>query len=163
MLANRWESAHALLLDSNSRKAAFLEDTVEACGWEGRVSVLRSRAEEAARSELRGEFDLVVSRSFGPPPVTAECAAGFLREGGMLIVSEPPLRPTPHGDGTGSDLERWPRAGLALVGLEPLGGWRGRFGYEVLRQASICPDRFPRRVGVPSKRPLYDLPIADRS
>lgn len=168
MLAHRWEQAQAVLLDSSLRKTNFLEEVVADCGWRRRVRVVRSRAEEAARSELRGRFDLVVARSFGPPPVTAECAAGFLREGGLLVVSEPP--PRLHAEGTLqslaqgvesiSDSDRWPVEGLALVGLEPLGLWREEFGYEVLRQSSSCPERFPRRVGVPRKRPLYYVATA---
>jgi hypothetical protein len=30
-----------------------------------------------------------------------------------------------------------------------------RTAYQVLVQASPCPSRYPRRVGVPSKRPLF--------
>jgi hypothetical protein len=29
------------------------------------------------------------------------------------------------------------------------------FDYQTLRQAGPCPDRFPRRDGVPAKRPLF--------
>lgn len=159
VLAHRWERAQAVLLDSSLRKAVFLGDVVTDCGLSQRVRVVRARAEEAARSELRGEFDLVVARSFGPPAVTAECAAGFLREGGMLVVSEPP--PSPGGvveSRSDSDPDRWPVKALAMLGLEPLGLWRGEFGYEVLRQSTVCPVRFPRRVGIPAKRPLYAVP-----
>ena len=30
--------------------------------------------------------------------------------------------------------------------------------YQVVRQASPCPDRFPRRTGIPTKRPLFSAP-----
>jgi 16S rRNA (guanine527-N7)-methyltransferase len=95
-----------------------------------------------------------VARSFGAPPVTAECAAPFLQLGGVLIVSEPPVA---SGD---SDELRWPEEGLAVVGLEPESLWRDSFGYRVLRQSQNCPDRFPRRVGVAAKRPIYRVPDA---
>ena len=56
-----------------------------------RVEVVVGRAEVLARSAaLRATFDLVVARSFGAPAVTAECAVGFLRPGGSLVVTEPP-------------------------------------------------------------------------
>ena len=48
-----------------------------------------------------------MARSFGPPAVTAECAIGFLRPGGEILVSEPP-EPDP---------DRWPADGLAGLGL----------------------------------------------
>jgi len=152
VLAHRWPEREAVLLDSNQRRARFLVEVVEDQGWGDRVHVLSDRAEMAGRIEaLRAQFSLVVARSFGPPPVTAECAAPFLRPDGILIVSEPP------GSGPGDDLDdtRWPAEGLATLGLERQSLWRGAFGYGVLRQTVECPERFPRRVGVPAKRPVY--------
>jgi len=150
VLAHRWPNRDGVLLDSSERRTRFLAQVVEEQGWGNRVRVVTLRAEVAGRTEgLRGTFSLVVARSFGPPPVTAECAAPFLRPGGTLIVSEPPA--------TGSDDvdDRWPREALAGVGLEPLAVRRDPFGYVILRQSAPCPERFPRRVGVPAKRPLY--------
>jgi 16S rRNA (guanine527-N7)-methyltransferase len=90
----------------------------------------------------------VVARSFGSPAVTAECAAPFLEVGGILVVSEPPDR--------GASV-RWPVEGLADLGLAPVasGGHRGRFGYQVVEKQVPTPDRFPRRTGIPAKRPLF--------
>jgi 16S rRNA (guanine527-N7)-methyltransferase len=125
---------------------------VEDLGWGDRIRVVTDRAELAGRVDgLRGSFSLVVARSFGAPPVTAECAAPFLRTTGILIVSEPPTAIAQEA----ADDTRWPQDGLALVGLENVTLWRDVFGYRVLRQTKACPDRFPRRVGVPAKRPLY--------
>jgi 16S rRNA (guanine527-N7)-methyltransferase len=152
ILAHRWSDREAVLLDSNERRARFLEQVVEDQGWAGRVTVVTDRAEAAGRVEgLRGSFSLVVARSFGPPAITAECGAPFLRLGGFLIVSEPPLAER----GEGVDDVRWPAEPVALVGLTSVEVWRETFGYQVLRQVKACPDRFPRRVGVPGKRPLY--------
>jgi len=163
VLAQLWPDRKAVLLDSSERRTRFLSEVVETQGWGGRVRIVNARAEAAGRDEdLRGNFSLVVARSFGAPPVTAECAAPFLGHGGRLIVSEPPASP----DREGFDDLRWPEEGLALVGLKPVGIWRELFGYRILRQASPCPDRFPRRVGVAGKRPLYrmgeDRPSAER-
>jgi len=55
----------------------------------------------------------------------------------------------------GSYRRRWPKSGLALVGMEPLGEYRRRFGYQLIRQAQPCPNRYPRRVGIAAKRPIY--------
>jgi 16S rRNA (guanine527-N7)-methyltransferase len=116
----------------------------------------------------RGTFDGVVVRSFGPPAVVAECAAPFLRVGGWLIVSEPPtdddaaVLDTDSADqqvelrrATAEESGRWPADKLAPLGLEPLESVRTEFGYQILRQVLLCPDRFPRRNGVPSKKPLF--------
>jgi 16S rRNA (guanine527-N7)-methyltransferase len=162
VLAHLWPDREAVLLDSNERRTRFLSEVIDEQGWAPRVRVVVGRAETAGRVEaLRGGFSLVVSRSFGAPPVTAECAAPFLCQGGLLIVSEPPA---PHPKDRIDDA-RWPQEGLALVGLEPLALWRDVFGYRILRQRTLCPLRYPRRVGIPGKRPLYRVgenrPIAD--
>lgn len=146
-LALAWPSAQFLLLDAMERRALFLLDAVARLGLRDRVIVGHARAEEAGRDELwRGWADLVVARSFGPPAVTAECAAAFLGVGGRLLVSEPPT-------GTG---ERWPAESLVELGLEPAGRMEQAFSrFQILRQVTPCPDAFPRRTGVPSKRPLF--------
>ena len=46
---------------------------------------------------LSGQFDAVTARSFGTPEATARAAAHYLRDGGTLVVSEPP----------GSTGDRW--------------------------------------------------------
>ncbi len=157
VLAQCWPGSEGVLLDSSERRTAFLSGAVVALGWEGRVRVIRARAEDAGRApDLRGAFEAVWARSFGSPPVTAECAAPFLCPGGLLVVSEPPgPEPGPTFGADGQEQGRWPRDGLASLGMEPLVRVRDRFGYQVVRQAGPCPDRFPRRAGVAAKRPLY--------
>ncbi len=138
-----------LLLDANRRRCTFLDEAIGALGAIDRVTVIEGRAEELARMpELRSSADAVVSRSFGSPAVTAECGSPFLRVGGSLVVSEPP-------DVSASD-NRWPADGLAQLGLRD----RGRLEHEgvgirVLEQQLPCPEGFPRRTGVPAKRPLF--------
>lgn len=165
VLAHLWRESEAVLLDASLHKSTALGEAIDECGWTHRVKVVRARAETAGRSDLRGTFDLVVARSFGPPPVTAECAAPFLRTGGLLIVSEPPsdVRLDAEAGVCASDSGRWPSEGLAVVGLEVLAGWRREFGYQVLRQGHPCPMRFPRREGIPGKRPIYRYPSGDRT
>ena len=50
---------------------------------------------------------------------------------------------------------RWPPGPLSQFGLEPLGIVHEDFEYETLRQVQRCPERFPRRNGVPAKKPLF--------
>jgi 16S rRNA (guanine527-N7)-methyltransferase len=51
--------------------------------------------------------------------------------------------------------ERWPAEQLSEFGLVAEEFVKDGFGYQILRQRSACPDRFPRRNGVPSKKPLF--------
>ena len=128
-------------VDAMAKRTAFLERAVTALGLD--VEVLTGRAEELGRVH-RGRYQAVVARSFGGPAVTAECAAPFLAIGGRLIVSEPP------GGG-----DRWSPAGLAELGLGAVTTFAGPPALAVAIQEAACPDRYPRRTGVPTKRPLW--------
>ena len=137
-----------VLVDAAQRRTEFLTWAVEELGLEQRVRVVRGRAEELARATaLRGTVDVVTSRSFGPPPVTAECAVGFLRgPGSVLLVSEPP----------DADPDRWPAEPLAHMGLRPGTTWSlGSATVRALDVVADCPPELPRRVGVPSRRPAF--------
>jgi len=135
------------LLDGSARRAQFLTNALTRLGVTERAQVVPARAEEAARTPLRQSFDAVVSRGFGPPAVTAECAAPFLKVSGLLLVAEPPGDELPG---------RWDRQGLLMLGLvvdrrsEP-----GRTSWQTFRQVEPCPERYPRRTGIPLKRPLF--------
>jgi 16S rRNA (guanine527-N7)-methyltransferase len=161
VLARRWPGCEIVLLDAGERRCEFLRSAVRDLRLDDRVRVVRDRAEEAGRApELRGHFDVVVARGFGPPAVTAECGAPFLRVGGRLVVSDPPREGDGEpggGDGlrAGADATRWPPAGLARLGLVAERAWRRPFHYQALRQQQPCPDGYPRRNGVPARRPLF--------
>lgn len=136
-----------VLLDSQRRRAAFLEDAVDRLGIAGRIRIVASRAEDAARDVVHRErYDLVVARAFGPPAVTAECAVAFLAPGGRLVVSEPP-EPDPA---------RWDAEQLAALGLSPPELRSGTNVHAAVfhRQGDLDP-RWPRRPGIPAKRPLW--------
>jgi 16S rRNA (guanine527-N7)-methyltransferase len=132
-----------VLLDAMEKRTALLNDAVAAMGVTDRVRVVTGRAELLGRDpDLRGAADAVTARSFGPPAATAECAAPLLQVGGLLVVSEPPTGP-----------DRWPVDHLAQLGLEPSDVTVD--GMKLLRQMSLCPDQYPRRDGLPAKRPLF--------
>jgi 16S rRNA (guanine527-N7)-methyltransferase len=144
-----WPDASFVLIDANQRRTDFLVEEIDRSGQGERVSVVRARAEEAGRTDdLRERADLVVARSFGAPGTTAECASPLLAVGGRAVVSEPP------GD---QEPGRWVPEGLARLGLEASLRHRylDRFGYQVLIKVDAGDERYPRRVGIPGKRPLF--------
>lgn len=141
-LAGLWPSSRWVLLDSANRRVTLLQSAVNALGWTDRVSVVHGRAEEVGRDPRHREaYALVTSRSFGPPAVTAECGGSFVRVGGELAVTEPP-----------DAVDRWPSEGLALLGLQASAA---RPGVRRIRRATPLDDRYPRRPGIPAKRPLF--------
>ncbi len=151
VVAEAWPEAVLVLLDASARRTSFLRRAVDRLGLASRVAVLEERAEVAGRqSGLRGGFDVVLARSFGRPAVVAECAAPLLKVGGWLIVSEPPST----GEGAAGEA-RWPAEALQPLGLEATAMVHEGFDYQTLRQSAPCPERFPRRNGVPAKKPLF--------
>lgn len=137
------------LLDSSVRRTSFLREATEALGLRARVTVLIGRAEAiGAEASHRQAYDGVTARGFGPPAVVAECAAPLLRPGGVLVVSEPPA-------GRAQAAHRWPVGPLAMVGMAVEEQVVGPPTFVVLRQVQPCPSIYPRRTGVPAKRPLW--------
>lgn len=150
VLALRWPSTKWLLIDSNARRATWLQKATEELGVSSRVDVRCERAELTGRSKWRQTAGLVTARSFGVPAATAECAAPLLRVGGRLLVADPPER----------EAERWPKAGLAELGLqlaftEAVVTDAGPVSISGILSTESCPPRYPRRVGIPFKRPLF--------
>lgn len=143
-----WPESRWILVEAMAKRAELLTWAVEELGIGDRVSVVHARSEHVGRVDeaLRGACMLVTSRGFGPPHVTAEAAAPFLASGGVLVVSEPPE----------SAGERWPEAGLHLLGLSPNGVVRtDRAGYMVLTQTVACPPEYPRAWKRQKRWPLF--------
>ena len=147
VLAAQWPSVDEHHVGAGHRRIEVLTEAVETTELGERVVVVEGRAETVARDPAhRGAYDLVVARSFGPPAATAECAVGFLEPGGRLLVSEPPE----------DDPARWPADGLARLGFGPSEiQVRGGRRYCSLQLVTAASDTYPRRVGVPEKRPLW--------
>ena len=146
VLAVAYPDSAWALLDARKRSQEHLEDAIASEGVHDRVSVAGGRAEELARQpELREQFTIATARGFAKPGVTAELASGFLAIDGHLVVSEPP---------EGND--RWPTDHLASLQLEPAQTWTSKEGhYRSFRKVAHLDERYPRRVGIPEKRPLF--------
>lgn len=140
-----------VLLDASGRRTDWLRRVVGRLGWEGRVVVVTGRAEVLGHEPVwRERMPAVVARGFGPPLVTAECAAGLLEVGGVLVVSEPPpsddrsRQPSPDAprDASGTGEPRWSPEPLADLGLR-LDAWPDA-RVAVIRKIRSTPDMVPR-------------------
>lgn len=145
-------SLRLTLVESHRRRASFLETVVETLDLEG-VEVVTARAEEAGRDPAyRERFDVAVARAVAPLPVLVEYLLPLLRPGGVMAAPK------------GSSAERELREAEAAI--DHLGGCAevpvplslpdGTAPQQVLvvRRCGELPERFPRRPGIPSKRPL---------
>ena len=138
-------------VESQRKKCGHIQRAADALGL-GNVTVCCSRVEDFARSTGRGAFDVVVSRAVAALPVVAEYSLPLLRVGGQMLAMK----------GSISDQERTLAiSALGILGagrleairLEPFEGSFGRWVY-VAQKERETPDAFPRRAGVPARRPL---------
>lgn len=88
-----------VLVDRRENRMDELARGVVAMGLTDRVSVLIADVEAIGLDpEHVAQYDAIVCRGFGPPDLTARLARPLLKNGGRLVVSEPPVE----------DPKRWP-------------------------------------------------------
>ena len=147
VLAACWPEATGTLVESSTRRCAALSRWVGELGMQDRLQVLAGRAEVLAHDpSIREQYDLTTARSFARPCVTAEIATGFVRVGGLLVVSDPP-EPAPS---------RWPPAALESLGLGPAVVVVAQGAhYACLRKVRRAASDQPRQGAGARKRPLW--------
>ena len=141
-----------VLLEAVSKKVAFLQHILQKLGLDD-VEIVVGRAEEVAHlAQYREQFDLVLSRAVAPLPTVVELTLPFCALGGSFIAQK-----------KGTIDEEVSNAARA-IGI--LGGRLGeikaidlsefadkRF-LVVIDKLSPTPPKYPRRPGIPAKRPL---------
>ena len=143
-------SIQLTLVEAKHRKAEFLSALLPELGLSD-VTVVSKRAEVVARDpQHREHYDMAVAKALAPMRTRAGLTLPFVRMGGLVIA--------PKGrDGETEASE----AGVALEMLkgslravEPLPGIEPPQTVILVDKDLPTPDRFPRRPGMPAKRPL---------
>ncbi|MBX7246696.1 MAG: 16S rRNA (guanine(527)-N(7))-methyltransferase RsmG [Candidatus Sumerlaeaceae bacterium] len=142
---------HWTAIESIAKKCRFIESTARALGL-GNVETHSLRAEDAGRSELRETFDLATARAVGPISSLCEVGLPLLKIGGILLLYK-----THRAE---------PELAAASTAIERLGGtMEPSHSYSLpgdaqkraifrIRKSSPTPKTYPRRAGVPFKKPL---------
>ncbi len=139
------------LLESNEKRCRFLREVIAALRLDG-AGVLEGRAEVWGRQPGHREaYGLALARAVAPLAVLAEYALPFVMEGGWLAA--------PKGSAGPREVREAARAlaelGGELVSAEPFLPPAGPAQTLVLvRKVAPTPERYPRRAGIPAKRPL---------
>lgn len=134
------------LVESTTKKAAFLEAALGTLGLHGRV--VPQRAELAGRDPaLREQFACATARAVSSAPTVLELAVPFLRVGGVAVLQRGRLDDRERN----AAIDAAPMLGAAMDREIPLDGDRRVL---LVRKIAETPPRFPRRTGVPEKRPL---------
>ena len=144
-------SLRVTLVDATRKKTAYLERAAAELALD--VEVLQARAEDAAHEpELRESFDIAVCRALGPWPVVLELTLPFCRTGGMLFGQ----RGVDGGAEAASHAETAAVLGGRVAGVERVGAKAGLENRHVVivEKVESTVDRYPRKAGIPAKRPL---------
>ncbi|GAB4322345.1 MAG: 16S rRNA (guanine(527)-N(7))-methyltransferase RsmG [Dehalococcoidia bacterium] len=138
------------LIEPRKKRATLLLSMAEALGL-ANVHVHAVRAEEAGRGDLRDAASAVTARAVAPLPTLLEYVAPLVRPGGLVAL--------PRGSSAASDVDAAaPSArilGLTFDGLRPMRPAVSHTAIVALyTKVAPTPERYPRRPGIPEKRPL---------
>jgi 16S rRNA (guanine527-N7)-methyltransferase len=138
------------LLEATGKKCRFLELVVDTLGLTG-VTVINGRAEELAHDpEHRGAYPLALARAVAPLRVLVELALPILRPDGYLAA--------PKGSAALREVREAATAlrlcGGEVTAVQPLDVPEPAPVLVLVRKSAETPGAYPRRAGIPSKRPL---------
>ena len=152
VLALVFPKTHFYLLDATRKKCQFLEGLVEKFHLKN-VTVLLARAEKAGRdSSLRETFDFGLARSLAQLNILFEYVLPFLKTGGYCYSYKGKMSLLEVTRGEGALMELRGKIEDQLSYLLPFSG-KERLIVKV-RKMDVCPDKYPRKTGIPKKRPL---------
>ena len=134
------------LVEPIAKKAAFLRDGLVACGLDGEA--LAERAETVGRdSRYRGRFEIATARAVGPASTVAELTVPLVCVGGRVLLQ--------RGAMDAREQRALEDAVLVLgATIAEEKSLEGELRIVVLEKVVATGERFPRRNGVPAKRPL---------
>jgi 16S rRNA (guanine527-N7)-methyltransferase len=149
VLAAVLPEAEVALVEANKRKCAFLERAVAEMGLLNTV-VVAERA-EAWEGGLATR-DAVTARALAPLAVLVEYAAPLLVAGGALVAWKGRRDAAEEANGEAAAAT----TGLELREVRPVRPWSGaeHLHLHLYLKVGLTPNRFPRRPGIASKRPL---------
>ncbi len=146
--------ARLTLLEATGKKVTFLEHMVEQLGLRT-VTAIKARAEELAHApEHREQYDLALARAVAELPAVVEYTLPFCKIGGWVVAQK----------GEAGAAEAWTAGrAISLLGGElrrvmpvELPGLPEDRSLVVIEKVGPTPTTYPRRPGIPNKRPLLN-------
>lgn len=147
-----WSGVRLVLLEATAKKAQFLRHIIDRLGLDN-VEIVVGRAEEVAHdAQYREKFALVLSRAVAFLPALVELTLPFCNTGGRFIAQK-------KGD-IDREMAQSQKAidvlggSLREVKSVELAGQDDRRYLVVIDKIKPSPARYPRRPGVPTKKPI---------
>src|SRR5438270_8305269 len=137
------------LIEADQAKAAFLVQACARLELED-VEVLARRAEEIGRDgRYRESFDVAVARAVAPLPVLVELCLPLVRVGGRLLAQKTSAEDVAAAQNAIDMLGGSPASVVAAPSSA-----RGSGTVVIVHKVRPTPAGYPRRTGVPARRPL---------
>ncbi|HOT92001.1 MAG TPA: 16S rRNA (guanine(527)-N(7))-methyltransferase RsmG [Anaerolineae bacterium] len=140
------------LLEATAKKVSFLEQVTARLGLTD-VVIVHGRAEELGQQPAHRErYDWAIARAVADMPILAEYLLPLVKVGGRVLAQK--------GEGAPAEVQRseWAIQQLGgrvrrLVPVELRGLAETRY-LVILDKVAATPPPYPRRPGIPNKRPL---------
>ena len=138
-------------LESVKKKCDFIRRTAAALGLEN-IVVECARAEDYGREHGRERFDVAVARAVASLPVLAELCLPLVRVGGTFVAMKGAISTQECMEG-GKAVAILGGDEISVRSVEPVAGAENRC-LVVARKLTRTSGSFPRRAGVPERKPL---------
>jgi 16S rRNA (guanine527-N7)-methyltransferase len=145
-------TARVTLVEATGKKVAFLEHIIQVLNLPN-ITAVKGRAEDLAREDgHREQYDLVLARAVAELSVLAEYMLPFCRVGGWMVAQK----------GESGSAEAWAsESAISLLGGElrrvqnlEVAGLPEERTLIVVQKLAPTLAKYPRRPGIPKKRPL---------
>lgn len=132
------------LLDASGKKTDFIRRAADTLDID--VTVLCARAEDAAKTDLREQFDAAVSRAVAALNVLTELASPFVRPGGIFAAWKGKTYQQELSDAQNA----LSALACTVTGIHPL----GQGALIIAAKQKPAPEQFPRRFAKIKSHPL---------
>lgn len=145
------EEKEVCLLDSLNKRINFLNLVVKELELKN-VKTVHSRAEDGARTELRENFDVAVSRAVANMMVLSEFCLPYVKVKGSFVALKGPaideeLSSSKNAIGTlGGKLRQVIEVNIEDTDL--------KHNIVIVDKIKECPNKYPRKAGIVSKKPI---------
>ena len=140
------------LLDSLNKRLKFLDSVIKELGLDN-INTIHGRAEDIGRNEnYREKYDLCVSRAVANLTTLSEYCVPFIQKGGTFIsyksqFSEEEKQEAEKAIGVlGGKIQKSEIVNLSFTDINR--------SFIIINKNKITPNKYPRKAGVPSKKPI---------
>ncbi len=139
-----------VLMDSLQKRIEFLKTVVTELGLSN-VEVVHGRAEDFGRNpEYRNQFDFVVSRAVAELPLLLEYCIPFVKKDGYFISYKGPK----YREEIGNAENALKELDAKMEKIEEFDVSEKKRYLLFVKKMEETRDKYPRRAGIPKKRPL---------